>query len=641
MWKRVLHSPRWPYVAVPIWAISQYLWGYEVSSAQASPGRAVADSVIAIQFADGVSPGYPSQFAASRPELRDDYVPWYLGRGFYVFAVEPGNVVDTAACNLRRAADVALVNPILNTRSGGNVYMTDLVIVRLKSTAPAQFFDSLNTVLARTVNPPDPRWPRDYYIRVNPSVMGSAMDVARRYMASGLCEFAQPDFVWRPVLCDAPPKGDYTAHQWNLHNTGQGGGTPDADIDADLAWSITRGDTAVRVAVLDVGFDSHHLDWVWHVDHEDMDSQSHIFGWDRVGTNWWNPDTLSSPMPLCNFEPHAMCAHGNSVLGMMAGAHGNGGIDGVAPRCTYLCVKAFDDNPWGGVSDSVMAGVLRWTWLTLHPDIICNSWHKGGIWEGQWQDSMVFIDSALAEIRQDGVAIFFAAGNECYPDTCFIPDPAGQPSVFAIGATDQRDSVWSYSGKGPALDFVAPSGEVDLDGNIWTWDLMGFYGFVTQSIPASWCEFDSNYICRGGGTSLAAPEAAAAAALILSRRRDFRNSPDPAGILFDVLRNSAEDKGPPGYDTSYGWGRINAYRALLSVIHGDTDKDGDYDIVDVTNVVNVAFRGFLKPSWYPGVIDLDCSGLCDINDVVRTVSIVFRGANPPPPCYRWLPSAPH
>lgn len=65
------------------------------------------------------------------------------------------------------------------------------------------------------------------------------------------------------------------------------------------------------------------------------------------------------------------------------------------------------------------------------------------------------------------------------------------------------------------------------------------------------------------GTSMAAPQVAGTAALILSLNKTLT----PAQVR-TILQQTADDKGPAGFDNQYGWGRINAYRAVKKVVEG-------------------------------------------------------------------------
>ena len=60
------------------------------------------------------------------------------------------------------------------------------------------------------------------------------------------------------------------------------------------------------------------------------------------------------------------------------------------------------------------------------------------------------------------------------------------------------------------------------------------------------------------GTSMASPHASGVAALILSVNPAF--SPDQ---VRQILRESVDDKGTPGWDPLFGYGRVNARRAVL------------------------------------------------------------------------------
>ncbi len=65
------------------------------------------------------------------------------------------------------------------------------------------------------------------------------------------------------------------------------------------------------------------------------------------------------------------------------------------------------------------------------------------------------------------------------------------------------------------------------------------------------------------GTSAAAPTAAGSFAQLYQAYRDLNNGEYPESALIKaMMMNSAEDYGVPGPDFQFGWGRVNAFRAL-------------------------------------------------------------------------------
>src|SRR4029450_2561715 len=67
----------------------------------------------------------------------------------------------------------------------------------------------------------------------------------------------QPDSRGRiRVTPNAPQFGS----QYGLNNTGQTGGTVDADIDAPEAWNISTGSNSIVVGIIDTGIDYTHPD---------------------------------------------------------------------------------------------------------------------------------------------------------------------------------------------------------------------------------------------------------------------------------------------------------------------------------------------------------------------------------------------
>jgi serine protease len=127
------------------------------------------------------------------------------------------------------------------------------------------------------------------------------------------------------------PNDSLFIQQWHLNNTGQGGGVPDADIDADLAWDLTTGGTTKKgdtivICVVDNGLDLSHEDiidnlWINHREIPDNgiddDQNSYIDDY-----NGWNGEDQNGSIPFGN--------HGTSVAGLIGGRGNNKkGISGI------------------------------------------------------------------------------------------------------------------------------------------------------------------------------------------------------------------------------------------------------------------------------------------------------------------------
>jgi len=127
------------------------------------------------------------------------------------------------------------------------------------------------------------------------------------------------------------PNDSLFKQQWFLNNTGQSGGTANADIDADLAWDLTTGGTTkngdtIVICVVDNGMDLTHIDIVnnlWtnygEIPDNGIDDDQNSYIDDYRG---WNGEDQNGNIPAGN--------HGTSVAGLI-GAQGNNkkGIAGI------------------------------------------------------------------------------------------------------------------------------------------------------------------------------------------------------------------------------------------------------------------------------------------------------------------------
>jgi len=320
-------------------------------------------------------------------------------------------------------------------------------------------------------------------------------------------------------------------------------------IELPTAWDSTTGDPGVVVAVVDTGVLSGHPDLAGQL----------VAGYDFVR----DPDSGGDgdgidPDPE---DPGGGAAgggssfHGTHVGGTVA-ARGNNrqGVAGVAYGARMMPLRALGINGSGtsyDVSQAVRfaAGLPNdsGTIPERRADIINLSLGGGGFSPAT--------QALYNEVRAAGVAVVAAAGNEASTAPSY---PAAYANVISVSAVDVQRRLASYSNRGPTIDIAAPGGDstVDLNGDGYPDGVLSTGG----SESAAGIDFAYTFL---SGTSMATPHVAGVLALMKSVNRDLT----PAD--FDALLQRgdlSEDLGPPGRDDSFGYGLINAGRAVAAAL---------------------------------------------------------------------------
>lgn len=341
-------------------------------------------------------------------------------------------------------------------------------------------------------------------------------------------EFVEPNYVYQ---LNFMPNDRFFNKQWNMHNTGQTGGTSDADIDAPEAWDVATGDPRVIVAVIDTGVDYKHEDlrdnmWINTneiagdgVDNDNNGYKDDIFGYDFI-------DDDSDPMDYHN--------HGTHVAGTI-GAVGNNniGVAGVNLKTKIMALKIFKPLECGGVpvgnitnaADSAEAIIYA---AANQAKVINASW-------GGRRESLV-IKSAIEAANLAGVLFVAAAGNDGTDNDTTPHYPSSHstslPNVIAVAATDHNDNLASFSNIGKmSVQLGAPG--VDILSSVRDNDYKNF-----------------------SGTSMAAPHVAGAAALVWAKHPSLNH----LQVKECILRNV--DPKPALTNKVSTGGRLNLYNAV-------------------------------------------------------------------------------
>lgn len=219
--------------------------------------------------------------------------------------------------------------------------------------------------------------------------------------------------------------------------------------------------------------------------------------------------------------------HG-TIVASLAAAPANGvGILGVYPAAALQVWDASSD--LRGITDaSAITGILA---AAQHcPGVVNLSF-------GSVSQDPQLEDAVLTAVH-NGCLVVAAAGNggELGNPPSY---PASWPHVLTVAATDESDQVTSFSTAGAGVDVAAPG--IDMTGAVPLW------------------KSASGYLDQLGGTSFAAPLVSAAAAWVWTMRPTLT-----AAQVAAVLRASARDVGPPGFDTATGYGIVDIPGALAA-----------------------------------------------------------------------------
>jgi hypothetical protein len=320
--------------------------------------------------------------------------------------------------------------------------------------------------------------------------------------------------------------------------------------------------SGARICVVDTGVSATHLMYADRIDKS--------ASYDFVHND-------SDPQDDQGHGTHvAGIALGRTGLAVDLGCEGVEPFQGVAPDATLIAMKVLDAGG-GGLDSDVAAGIDRCVDPALPggPADVINLSLGGGSFTGQCDGLDAMADAANDAVVA-GAVVVAAAGNEGKANGTV--SPACGSKVIAVAATykdaypncENPQDIWSW-----CFDFFCFNSCSDFSPK--ADDLVCFSNRSAKvDVAAPGCSILSadfsldNAVSEKCGTSMATPHVAGLAALLVQSRPGIT----PVEVR-RAIREGAVDKGPAGFDTGYGYGRIDVLGSLARLAPCTSDASCD------------------------------------------------------------------
>lgn len=511
---------------------------YTIKLPEGNVNFRVDETKMVIKFKDNTSIETIEEFLTSQNTFKKFDSRWLLPfpKGVMVAQLNEGNSNSylELLANIQQNLIVQYTAPVMVYNEKTQQALYDLFYVKVRNRSDYELLKKYATSLNFEI---EQEKEKDiYFCKINKQTKGNAFEVTKYLQSLNVFENVEPDFIlWlQPQTNDS-----HYSQQWALNNTGQfTGGVSGADIDMVNAWGISTGSSSIKVAILDCFGSSSQFT------HPDMSFFS-TYDATGIGIPTSTPGYLNE-------------AHGINCAGIIGATANNSiGVAGIAYNCKVVAVKMGSINSGGSytTTNTIIASAI--SWASVNCDVISCSFGGGS--------SNTPVDNAIASSIGSGRSgkgtPFFASSGNDYSSS--IGYPSSNVNAISVGASNVDDSRANFSNYSTGLDITAPGV------SIYSTDIAGSAGYNTSSGSAG------DYFLFNG-TSAACPVAAGVMALILSAKPALYYA-DARKILESTCEkvggytyNSSVSGQPNGtWSTNLGYGRVNAYQALLKATRPD------------------------------------------------------------------------